>query len=491
MITEKIKKNKLVLFVFVFFALIFSSISLVNHYNFRTFGWDLGINNNAIFDYAHFRWNDCMIMQPSFTNVLSDHFSLYPILVSPFYWVFGTWTMLIFQILAILFGGLGIHKYVLKLTKNETLSHLALIHFFTIWGIYSALSFDYHDNVVAAMFVPWFLYYFEQEKWKLSILFFILIIIAKENMALWATFIGFGSAWKYAFEKNRRKMLISFLFAFAAVIYFVLVIKVFIPALATPGRDYLHNSFNALGSNFGEVAINIIKHPLKTFELLFINHSGDPAFNGIKTETYFAILLSGGVALFIAPEFLIMLIPIIAQKVFNDIPIRWGISVHYSIEFAPILVLGLYTALYKIKKWQIPLASISLAVSVISCISFLDHRTSEYYNKENSQFYKKSHWVRDFNVGEAHRLLAKIPADAKVSAQSSLCPHLAFREYIYHYPFIGDANYIALIPAEMNKYPLNDQTYHKAIDDFLASGEWQIAEKNEAIIILKKIKQHP
>ncbi len=134
------------------------------------------------------------------------------------------------------------------------------------------------------------------------------------------------------------------------------------------------------------------------------------------------------------------------------------------------------------------MASISLAISLISCISFLDHRTSEYYNRENSQFYKKSHWARDFNVAEAHRILAKIPADAKVSAQSPLCPHLAFREYIYHYPFIGDANYIALIPAEANKYPLTDETYQKAIDDFLASGDWQIAEKNEAILILKKIK---
>ena len=483
-------KNRSLLYIFLIFGILYSCISFVNHNNFRTFGWDLGINNNAIFDYAHFRWNDCMIMQPSFTNVLSDHFSLYPILVSPFYWIFGTWTMLVFQILAILFGGLGIYKYVRRLSENETLSRIALLHFFTIWGVFSALSFDYHDNVVATMFVPWFLYYFEQQKWKWSLLFFALILIAKENMALWAAFIGLGLIWISAFEKNRKKLLMSFLFAFLAITYFILVIKVIIPSLATPGRDYLHNSFNALGSNFGEVVLNIIKHPLKALELLFVNHSGDPGFDGIKAETYFALLLAGGLALFIAPEYLIMIIPIVAQKVFNDIPMRWGISAHYSIEFAPILVIALYTVIYKIKKRQIPIATISLAISLISCISFLDQRTSEYYNRENSQFYKKSHWVRDFDVAEAHRILAKIPADAKVSAQSSLCPHLAFREYIYHYPFLGDANYIALIPAETNKYPLNDDTYQKAINDFLASGEWEIAEKNESIIILKKSKQH-
>ena len=118
------------LIVIGIYGIIFCSISLVNHYNFRTFGWDLGINNNAIYDYAHFRWNDCMIMQPQFNNVLSDHFSLLPIIFSPLYWVFGTYTMLIVQILGILWGGVGIYVYIRNLTNNHRLSLLAVIHFF-------------------------------------------------------------------------------------------------------------------------------------------------------------------------------------------------------------------------------------------------------------------------------------------------------------------------------------------------------------------------
>jgi uncharacterized membrane protein len=213
----------------------------------------------------------------------------------------------------------------------------------------------------------------------------------------------------------------------------VLVIKVFIPSLATPGRNYLHNSFNALGTNFGEVIVNMIKHPVKTFELLFINHSGDPAYDGIKAETYLAILLAGGFALILAPEYFVMIIPIIAQKVFNDLPIRWGISNHYSIEFAPILVIALYSVLQRFGKKKHELAAICLVISVFSSIRFLDHRTSEYYNKENSQFYKKSHWVREFDVSEVRSALKKIPSEARVSAQSHLCPHLAMRQFIYHY----------------------------------------------------------
>jgi uncharacterized membrane protein len=475
--------------IFILFALIFASITFVNHYNFRTFGWDLGINQNAIYDYAHFRWNDCMIMQPQFTNVLSDHFSLYPLLVSPFYWIFGEWTMLIFQFLAILFGGFGIYKYVLNLTKNTTISTLAVAHFFSFYGIYSALSFDYHDNVVATMFVPWFLLYFEQKNLRKAILYFVLIIIAKENMALWAVFLGFGVSFKALLQKDKQTALKGLYFALAAGVYFILVIKVIIPGLATPGRDYLHNSFNALGGNFGEVIVNIIKHPVKTIELLFVNHSGDPLYDGIKVETYLALALAGGFLLVLAPEYLIMIVPILGQKMFNDLPIRWGISVHYSIEFAPIIVIAVYTIIHRLKKYKVAVASVFLASTFISSASFLDHRTSEYYNQANSQFYKKEHWNRDFDVAEVNRLLKTIPADARVSAQSCLAPHLAFRDYIFHYPFIGNANYIALLPAEENKYPYDAVTYQKAIDDFIASGKWVVFAKNEAVLILKMVKK--
>ncbi len=480
------KKHSGIILVFSLFSLIFASITFVNHYNFRTFGWDLGINQNAIYDYAHFRWNDCMVMQPSFTNVLSDHFSLYPILVSPFYWIFGEWTMLIFQFVTILFGGFGVYKYVLNLTKNTTISTLALAHFFSFYGIYSALSFDYHDNVVATMFVPWFLLFFQQKKWKKAIIFFILIVIAKENMALWAVFLAFGVSFKALFQKDKQTALKGLFFAVGAAVYFILVIKVIIPSLADPGRDYLHNSFNALGGNFGEVLVNIFNHPIKTLELLFINHSGDPMYNGIKVETYLALALAGGFALVLAPEFLIMLIPIFGQKMLNDLPIRWGISLHYSIEFAPLVVIAFYSVIHRLKKYKVAIASVLLASTFISSANFLDHRTSEYYNQANSQFYKKAHWKRNFDVAEVNRLLKTIPADARVSAQSHLCSHLAFRDFIYHYPHVADAEFIVLLTAEENKYPYDDAQYKKAISDFLASGEWKIFTKSAALLILKK-----
>ena len=111
---------------------------------------------------------------------------------------------------------------------------------------------------------------------------------------------------------------------------------------------YMHNSFQALGKDFGEVFKNILLHPIDTLHLLFDNHLNNPEFNGIKQESYYALLFAGAIGLLFAPEYLIMALPILGQKMFNDDPSRWGINYHYSIEFAPIIVIALYTTISKV-----------------------------------------------------------------------------------------------------------------------------------------------
>lgn len=215
-----VKNQPWLLLIFFLFAGVFASITFVNHYFFRTYGWDLGINHNAIWDYAHFRWNDCMIMLPhkAFSNVLSDHFSLYPLLISPFYWVFGTWTMLLLQFASILFGGWGVYRFVRYLGASP-ISPYSARAFFGFYGIYSALGFDYHDNVVAAMFVPWLLLAFHTKNWKQAVLFSVLIMISKENMALWLVFIGFGLFFRGMITKDKSLLIWSGSLSLTALVF--------------------------------------------------------------------------------------------------------------------------------------------------------------------------------------------------------------------------------------------------------------------------------
>ena len=482
------KRNDFLCVIFIFFGLLYADISLVNHYNFRTSALDLGIYNNAIYDYAHFRMNNDPLPFQQVGNLLADHFELLPMIFSPVYFIFGSYALLLIQIASILFGGYGIFLIFKNRFANPAIPGLAVIHFLTMWGIYSALASDYHNNVVGAMFVPWLFYYFDQKKFKQAAFFLILLTVSKENMALWAGFICMGFFFLNFRDKDKRRFAI--VSSMAVWIYFVAVISWIMPALSQLKGQYFNSDFSALGKNFGEVFFNIIKHPEKTFTLLFENNLNDPHSYGIKAELHYVVLLSGGFALLAQPQYLLMLLPIFGQKLFNDDYLKWGINAQYSIEFAPILTIALFTWLantFQGRK-QIYLALFLTVLGIASTANTFDWPVSPRYGGDRKQFYKRQHYVKEYPVQKMHEALKMIPVSARVSAQTLLVPHLAFRKYIRLYPKIDDANYIALVDCD-DIYPMSKEEYKTKKEELLQSTQWQKVYDDGGVLVLKKISE--
>ncbi|HLG35571.1 MAG TPA: DUF2079 domain-containing protein [Bacteroidia bacterium] len=479
--------KKAAVIIFVVFAIIYCSVSLVNHYFFRTHAHDLGINNNAIYDYAHLRWNDCMVMQPQFRNILSDHFTIYPILISPLYWIFGSYTMLIFQIAAILFGGWGILKLLrLKFGELSWIPLAGVIHFFSFYGIFSALAFDYHDNVVAAMFVPWLFYFYEKKNYRLFYLFLILILIGKENMALWSIFIALGLLALNTNDKIKIKH--ASLAASISFICFIAIISWIIPSLANENRAYLHFNYDALGGTAGEALTFMIKHPQKTFAYLIENHTQDGYGYLMKAETYYMLLLSGGFVAIIRPQYLLMILPVLGQKMLNNDIIKWGVGAHYSIEFAPVISVALFTWIYHLnlnEKKKTVVACCLTALCISAAVTVFDNRFAKWYDTTNAKFYDAKHWKSNFDVRELNQALKLIPDDANVSAQSEVLPHVAFRQVIYLFPRIADAEYVVLLNNE-NYYPTNREGYEKKIGELKTSPQWDLIYDMNMTMIFKR-----
>jgi uncharacterized membrane protein len=481
--------------VVLFFGIIYSLVSIVNHYNYRTYALDLGLFNNTLFDYRNLQWNPTTLLLPNFNinNTLGDHFSLYMMFFAPFSYIFGSYTLLIFQILSILFGGIGIYKLILQWSNNPKIAFFALIHFYSIWGIFSALSFDYHDNVVAAMLVPWIVLNIEKKQLGKAAIFFVLVLFAKENLALWLAFICIGLAIHY--RKERKTVFFLFLGTIISFLYFVVVIKYVIPYFAGNSNQYIHFDFTALGSNMKEVIINVISHPQKAFTLLFEEHKGDPALFGIKSELHFIVILSGGFALLLYPKFLIMLLPIYGQKLFNDLEVRWGISYQYSIEFVPILTMALFYWIIKLKDVKIKqkylISILSIVITITATASSLDSRVSRWFSPELSRFYQKIHYKTNYNSRKISAALKLVPKDSKVSAQSQLVPRLALRDTIYFFPYIADAEYIVLLPIDStNTYPIPLCEYRTDIENIKKSKDWKTLFNDNEILIFKK-NEHP
>jgi uncharacterized membrane protein len=480
----KLKSSKYLISAFVFFGIIFSLISIVNHYTFRTYALDLGLYTNALYKYAHFKLADSMMINPNYEILLADHFDLYLIIFSPLVYIFGTYTLLVVQIASILVGGYGVFRYFkLTDTKHQHIPYFATLFFFLFYGIYSALAFDYHSNVVAAMIIPWFFYFFKRRNYLVSLFLAALVLVAKENMALWLIFICLGMAVEY--RKDKKALSYLSVFILLSVIYFLLIINVIIPKLSNSNQYNLF-SYSILGKTPFEAIKDLMMHPFDNLKVLFTNHNNSINGDNVKIEMLILVLISGVYLLFLKPRYLIMLIPIFFQKLYHDNYHVWGIGGQYSIEFAPILAIGVFSVIGELKerKYVNILSAIVILGVLLSTVRVMDN-TVFYTQKSRIRVYQASHYKRNYDVRNINDQLHKIPGDAPVSAQSPFIPHLSLRDKIYQFPIVKDAEYIVLSEKE-GKYPLDEESFNIEIMRLMASDEWETWYKSEDLVILRK-----
>ena len=488
MIAPALKSQKKLIILLIVFGIIYGLISLVNHYNFRTYALDLGLVNHAIYDYAHFRVNySTLLIDAAPMNFLGSHFTLLPILFSPLYWLLGSYTMLVVQIAAVLFGGVGVYVFCRHRTTNPAIPLIVTAQFYFMWGIYSALAFDYHDNVVGAMFLPWFLHYFDQKKYRLAIVYFTLLVISKENMTLWGIFIAVACLGKYYSHKPSRK--VAFGLAVITTFYFVVVTSVIMPELNTTHRQFAQLiRYQHLGSSIGSIMQHLLQNPQVIFQHLFFNTTGDPKFNNIKAELYSMILLSGGFALIFRPWYLFMLIPVFAQKLLTHDFMLWGINYQYSIEFAPVLALATYDLSSRFKpKAQKRFLLLCLGLTLAAITVTLVKRKSKWFIKPQVQFQRSMHYRSLFKQDQLHEVLKALPGQVPVSASSCLTPRLVNREKLYHFPVIRDALFIVLVKnTEEGTYPLTPQEYSQKIVQLRQNAAFNLIFEDDQLIIFKK-----
>jgi len=474
--------------VFTLFAIIYCLISLVNHYQLRTYALDLGMYNNALYSFAHFK-NAYFTLGIDGIEMpfLGTHFSVILIFLSPFYFVFGSYTLLIIQIIAILAGGFAIYKYSkIQFSSNSIIPLIILIQFFSIWGIYSALSFDFHCNVIGAMLVPWFIYYLERRKLIQASIFLLLVLFSMETMSIWVFFIIIGLMIKNWKEYKKEYLKFEIPAAIFCLLYGVIVIGIVMPSLQGTEGNLQFGRYSHLGNSLGAILLTMIKSPLHTFSLLFKNTLSDPVYNGIKQEFLIMVLVSGGIALLFRPVYLLMLIPIFAQKLLSNDYALWGINGQYSIELVPILSIAFIDLVKNAKKYKVGIAVFVALTTLFFTFNSLDHRTSKWYDKTNSRFYSGIHYKSDIDVTKIKNALKVIDNDSKVSVISCLAPYLAFRDKIYHFPIVKDADYIALILNKKGTYPLSVDAFNEKIVELKNSGVYKVIYEDNDLLILKK-----
>lgn len=384
------------LIVLLFFAA-YGTLSVVRHNNYQSFGYDLGINDQTVWRYSKFQIPIVTIAPHPDKPKYYEHVELIYALISPSYWIWSSRKMLLLlEIGFICSGGIAVFLLARKKQLNYLLSITVMVGFLTFYGVQNAIWFDVHSATFAAAFLAWFLYFLATKKIIKALLFFLLSITTKENIAFVTLFIGLAYLWG-------RRDKFSIVITVSSILYLLFIFFVYFPHIIH--FQYPYQNQGGLISNLNPVYM----------------------FNtGEKLNTIFYSLLSYGFIPFLLP---FSLLPALAHfftffVISSDLPGAQGIFMHYRVTLAPLLSWATIVTIVKYKR----LNNRGIAIYLLICSMFVQyslHLPLSYLSK--SWFWAEPPAVKNIN----YVINNYLPKDGSVASQNNITPHISHRDKIY------------------------------------------------------------
>lgn len=396
-----LKEILILFFICTIFFFLYTVLSVVRHESYGSYGYDLGINDQVVWEYSNLKPPVSTIGPKPETLKLTNHVEIVFALISPAYWIWSDPKMLlILQSLFFCFSGVAVYLLARKQHLNMFVSFCILIAYLMFYGAQNAIWFDAHSIVFGASFLAWFLYFFQEKKMKLTILFFLLAITSKENIAFITLFIGLV----YLIS---RKNYFSLFITLLSLIYLTFIFFIYFPYILSITYQY---------ANSGGLLSNL--------DLVSLYNTNE------KITVYFYTLISYGFIPLLNP---IILLPMIGDLgtyfvIGSDLKSSHGLFMHYRITLAPIMAWATIMTIYKYKnlnnKWVgFYILSFSLLVQYNLHLP-LSYLTKQWFWEKNNSVTSINKVISDF-----------LPKDASVVAQNNIIPHISQRDKIYElYP---------------------------------------------------------
>ncbi len=377
----------------IILSILYSLLAILRHDHFQSGAFDLGIYDQAVWQYSHFEFPYNTIKE---RFILGDHLTLTLPLLAPLFYIWDdVRTLLIFQAVFITLSTIAVYKIALLRRLSPFVSLIIGIVYPLFYGIQTAASFDFHPIVIAVGILVWTAYLFEAKKWKAFWISLILLLSTQENTGVSLAGLGFI----YLFYKQYRKEAGAFIFGGLLVS----LIQTKIIGLMSPiGYQYtpqFPNTLSAFITGFFDSPEKI-----ENWKYMLI-------------PTGFLPLLSLGAILAVLMD--------LSQYYLTGFSRMWTPFQHHRAMLAPFIALGLIEALIFLKNKKINIHYVAILVLVSTLVSqYIFHFPINKLSK--GEYSRSEQWMIDNN-----NLFEYIPGDASVASAQNLVPHLSHRNEIY------------------------------------------------------------
>jgi uncharacterized membrane protein len=321
----------LLLLATVVYALEMSYQAMLRYDVFKATAFDLGNMDQVLWNTIHGRWFQ-------FTNQAVDwygpptrlalHFE--PILLPlSLLYAFGAdpHILLVFQTLALASGALPVFLLTRKYIPEWPLIAAAMAVAYLLSPALLGLNiFDFHPISLATPLLLYAVLALTYKRYGWFILACILAASCKEDIPFSLAILGLFLIWKYKLPRLGIALTIgSLLWSFVA---FAIIIPHFYPGAQ-------HNNFwyryEVLGSSPSDAIGNVILHPWLLFTT-FITFDRFYYLAGLLRSTGFLCLL--------APEWLLLAIPSLAENLLSTDPLLYSGVYHYNAAIIPFVMLA-------------------------------------------------------------------------------------------------------------------------------------------------------
>lgn len=392
---KRIEPYLLYLICFTFFVC-YSILSVVKHNHFMS-GYDLAVSDQGIWLMSQFKNPISTPHAYPFTSLFSDHVEIIYAIISPIYWFADDIRILIvLQALLITASAIPLYWFAKKQKLTFSIRYALLISYLMFYGIQNAIWADVHSLVFAASFLPWFIYFLYTGNNKLTWLFWFLMIICKEDIALMTFLISFVS---YILE---RKKIALYLMA-ASLVYLFALFFIYYPYFTPDGYRFANN--DGLLSNID------IQNMYNTSE---------------KRDVLLYSVAWFGFLPLLAPLHLLPPVADLAHYFVlgsNHVSSAQGMFMHYRVTLATLLIIPTIFVISRFKN----LNTIYIGIYLLLCAFVLQYML----HLPLSYLAKKWFWIPPSGVMNIQAVLPLLPADASVVSQVNITSHINHRELVF------------------------------------------------------------
>jgi uncharacterized membrane protein len=331
-------------------AAVYLALSVTLYDTYQDAVYDLGIFDQAIRSYAHFQPGISIAKgvhnfgNPDF-SVLGDHFSPIDALLAPLYWICDSPVDLL-AAQAVLFALAVPPLWVFTRRafgggrRGTAAAYFVAVAYGVSWPIAAAAAFDFHEVAFAPLLTALALERLQRGRPKTALVVLAALMLVKEDMGLYVAGLGLGLALTRDLGIARQR-LTGLLIAVVGVIFSLVAIFVFIPAMG--GDSHYYWAYQELGPNVSAAVKHVLAHPLSSAAYLFTPP--------VKLLTMLELFGPFLFLCFLSP-LVLPVIPLLLERMLGvRYPAWWSNQFHYNAYLIVPIALGAVDGALRLERW--------------------------------------------------------------------------------------------------------------------------------------------